>query len=177
MQKTISNRPREIWLMISQRTISGRHLTVEAAIHTLTAQIAVAAFEAALALDTLGWFFRLSALTTAGYWALMTATGTLTLASFAGFVARWRQQRQPDKAMPQESEAPIRRHAMLGTFFYVLLVLLTWWRAEFQALTGAVIAVSGVYLIVLFIASLLLIFQVWLGGEVAVRSGLPQQKD
>ncbi|HWQ33076.1 MAG TPA: DUF2231 domain-containing protein [Blastocatellia bacterium] len=174
MQKAISNRPREIWLMISHRTISGRHLTVEAAIHTLTAQIGVAAFEAALALDTLGWFFGLPRVTTAGYWALMTATGTLTLASFAGFVARRRQRRQPDRST--EAEAAIRRHALLGTFFYVLLVMLTWWRAELQALTGELIAVSGIYLIVLFIASLLLIFQVWLGGEVAVRSGVPQPK-
>ncbi len=172
MQKAVSTRPREIWLLISHRTAPGRPLSLSALIHTLTAQIGVAAFEASFALDALGWLFSLKPLTTAGYWSLLAAASALTLAAFAGTITRRRWQKENCETSNHDSSDTadaLRKHAYLGVFFYVLVIGVLMWRMELQARTGETLSVSSAYLITAFLVSLLMIFQVWLGGEVAVR--------
>lgn len=170
MQKAVSTRPREIWLLISHRTAPGRPFTLDALIHTLTAQIGVATFEASFALDLLGWLFGLKPLTTAGYWSLLVAAASLTIAAFAGTITRRRWQKETGiNQVSSDTAEAVRRHAYLGVFFYTLIVGVLAWRMELQARTAELIYVSSIYLIAAFLVSLLMIFQVWLGGEVAVR--------
>jgi uncharacterized membrane protein len=178
MQKIVT-RPHEIWLLISHRTAPGRLLTFAALIHTLTAQIGVAAFEASFALDALGWLFSLKPLMTAGYWSLLVAVSSLTIAAFAGTLTRRRWQKEIREIISQNSSDTadaVRKHAYLGVLFYVIVVGVLVWRMELQARPGETLYLSSTYLITAFLVSLIMIFQVWLGGEVAVRLAGKQEK-
>lgn len=173
-------RPREIWLLVNHRTIAGRRLSVGAAIHTLAAMIGIAAFEAALAMEALGWLFSLKVMTTAGYWLILAAAVSLTLAVPAGMVTRWRWLKQTPptgNAEQRLTRRALRRHAALGLCFYGLLMMITFWRIKLQWQAAAGIAVSGLYPAVLLVASLVMIFQVWLGGEVAVHFAVQQDRN
>lgn len=179
MPHTVIKRPREIWLLVNHRTIAGRRLSVEAAIHTLAAMVGIAAFEAALAMEALGWLFGLMALTTAGYWLILAAAVSLTLAVPAGIVTRWRWLKQTPLTINAEQKLTrraLRRHAILGLCFYALLMIITFWRMKLQTQAAAGIPVSGIYPAVLLVASLVMIFQVWLGGEVAVHFAVQQDR-
>ena len=138
MQKAVSTRPREIWLLISHRTAPGRPFTLDALIHTLTAQIGVATFEASFALDLLGWLFGLKPLTTAGYWSLLVAAASLTIAAFAGTITRRRWQKETGiNQVSSDTAEAVRRHAYLGVFFYTLIVGVLAWRMELAWVVSA----------------------------------------
>src|SRR5438128_908501 len=94
MQKAVSNKSHEPWVLISHRQTPRRQLTADAVIHTLTAQLSVATVETSLALDALGWIFGLRLLMTAGCWLLVAAAGFATVGAFAGVLARARWQRK-----------------------------------------------------------------------------------
>ncbi len=179
MQKAVSNKPHEPWVLISHRQTPRRRLTIDAAIHTLSAQLSVATVETSLALDALGWIFGLRPLMTAGCWMLVAGAGFATVGAFAGLVARSRWQRKMRwhrRIRPADTEAVVRRHAYLCVFFYALLTAMMVWRAKLQAQAGEGLPVGGWYLLVMGLVSIVMIWQVWLGGEVAVRLGLQQEE-
>lgn len=168
MQKAVFGKSRELWLMVSQWQTPRRHLTAGALLHTLTVQVSVAAIEFSLALDALGRIFALPPLSLAGYWSLLTAAWCATVGVFAGVLTRrrWQKQTKPEGG---ETATTLRNHAYLGSLFYALLIGLTIWRMKLQSLADASVAINVLYFIALALLSAVMIFQVWLGGEVVVR--------
>jgi uncharacterized membrane protein len=159
MQKVISHEQHEPWLTVSVRGSVRRRLRADVLIHTAAAQLTIAFTEAALALDGLGYLMNLYRFMEVGVSALMGAVGFATMAALVGAGMRRRY-----RGRQKESRRFLRAHLWLGLLFYASLVALMVWRLAIRASDDP--AVSPLYLFALLAASLVMILQVYLGGEV-----------
>jgi uncharacterized membrane protein len=145
-------------LMINLRGEVRRRLSTDVLIHTAAAQLTIVFTEAALALDGLGYLMNLARLAEAGCWALAGAVGFATITALCGAVMRRRyRSRRP------AARAFLRAHLWLGLLFYALLMSVMVWRVAIRA--GDEPVVSALYLCALLAVSLVMIVQVYLGGE------------
>jgi len=160
MQKVVPIPDRhEPQLAVSLRGAVHRQLKADVLIHTVAAQLTIVFTEAALALDGLGYLIVLPRLAEVGCLALLGAVGFATISALVGGLMR-RRYRGRLKASRQF----LRAHTWLGIAFYALLVALMVWRIAIRA--SAEPMVGLLYLAALFAVSLIMIAQVYLGGEV-----------
>jgi uncharacterized membrane protein len=160
MPKVMPQEHHEPRLMISLRGSIRRRLTASVLIHTLAAQLTIAFTEAALGLDGLGYLMAHPRLEEVGCWALVGAVGFATIAALAGAVMRRRY-----RGRRKESRTFLRAHLWLGILFYAMLVAMMVWRISIRASDEPTVGL--LYLAALLGVSLVMIFQTYLGGEVA----------
>lgn len=159
MSKVMLSEQHEPRLMISLRGSVRRQLTIGVFIHTVAAQLTIVFTEAALGFDTLGYLMVRPRLEEVGCWALAGAVGFATITALAGAIMRRRY-----RGKQKESRGFLRAHLWFGILFYALLIAMMVWRMAIRMSDDP--TVDLLYLAALLGVSLLMIFQIYLGGEV-----------
>src|SRR2546421_579913 len=160
MSKVMFEEQHEPRLMISLRGSVRRQLTASVLIHTVAAQLMIAFTEAALGFDVLAYLMVRERLAEVACWSLVAAVGFATITALAGAIMRRRY-----RGRHKETRAFLRAHMWFGILFYGLLVAMMVWRIAIRA--SAEPMVDLIYLFALLGLSLVMIFQVYLGGEVS----------
>jgi len=160
MSKAMFEEQHDPRLMISLRGSVRRQLTTSVFIHTIAAQLMIAFTEAALGFDVLAYLMVRQRLAEVACWSLVAAVGFATITALAGAVMRRRY-----RGRQKETRAFLRAHMWFGILFYGLLVAIMVWRMGIRA--SGEPTVDLLYLFTLLGVSLVMIFQVYLGGEVS----------
>jgi len=168
MQEVLPNEQRGARLTVNLRGSVRRRLKTDVLIHTVAAQLTIVFTEAALGLDGLGYLMGLGRLMEVGCWALVGAAGLATVTGLGGAVMRRRY-----RGRLKESRAFLRAHLWLGVLFYASLVALMVWRMAIRSSGDP--SVGWLYLFALLVVSLVMVLQVYLGGEVTYHFAMERK--